>query len=58
MTDQTSSKWVWKLSAEEQDGTKPSGKSGGFTEGFTFSDWLEGAVILVIIGAALYKFLG
>ncbi|MEV0319161.1 hypothetical protein ACIBKX_06520 [Streptomyces sp. NPDC050658] len=45
------------MAAEEQDGAKSS-EGSGKSEGFTVSDWIEGAVILVIIGAALYKFLG
>ncbi|MFG2647284.1 hypothetical protein [Streptomyces sp. NPDC048436] len=34
-----------------------SAKSAG-SEGFTFTDWLEGAVILVMVGALVYKFVG
>ncbi|MEU3740372.1 MULTISPECIES: hypothetical protein [unclassified Streptomyces] len=50
--------------AEEMDDTTGEGRSEGKTakspasEGFTFTDWLEGAVILVMVGALIYKFVG
>ncbi|MFE6162682.1 hypothetical protein ACFQ7F_27625 [Streptomyces sp. NPDC056486] len=46
--------------AEEEEKATGEGepaKSSG-SEGFTFTDWLEGAVILVMVGALVYKFVG
>ena len=58
-----SSKWVCGLTAEENGRAEESGKTEGAgkssaSQGFTFSDWLEGAVILVMVGALVYKFVG